>query len=105
MSSSFFEVFEKGYVFEAEPPPEIRLYYDSEGKILDTKYVQKNIQEDSKYIVITQEKYDGLNKKLHFVIDGELIYQKPKKISWFLQQHQLARNPYICKQQQTSKEA
>lgn len=102
--SSFFEVFEKGHVFKAEPPPEIRLYYNEDGKILDTKYVQKNIKQDKKYIVITQEQYDGLNKELHFVIDNELIYKEPKRISWFLKQHQLDRNPYICKQQQTSKE-
>tara|TARA_B100001093_G_scaffold514526_1_gene588744 strand:- start:1907 stop:2200 length:294 start_codon:yes stop_codon:yes gene_type:complete len=95
MSSSFFEIFEKGYVFEAEPPPEIRLYYDSEGKILDTKYVQKNIQEDSKYIIITQEQYDGLNRKLHFVIDNELVYVNKKLRHWYLTQKELARNPYV----------
>ena len=63
MSSTFLEVFEKGHVFEAETPPEIRLYYDGEGKILDVKYVKKNIKQDEKYIVITQEQYDGLNRK------------------------------------------
>ena len=104
MSSTFFEVFEKGHVFEAETPPEIRLYYDGEGKILDVKYVQKNIKQDEKYIVITQEQYDGLNRKLHFVIDKELKYVKPKSKGWFLEQHQLRRNPYICKPQQISKE-
>ena len=104
MSSTFFEIFEKGHVFEAEPPPEIRLYYDSEGKILDVKYVQKKVKEDKKYIVITQEKYDGLNRKLHLVIDEELTYVEPKSKGWFLEQHQLKRNPYICKPQQTYKE-
>ena len=43
---------------------EIRLYYDGEGKILDVKYVKKNIKQDEN-IVITQEQYDGLNRKLH----------------------------------------
>ena len=59
MSNSFFEAFEKGHVFVQEETPEIRLYYDEEGKIIATKYVQKNVKEDSKYIVISQEKYDA----------------------------------------------
>ena len=104
MSSSFFEVFEKDYIFEAQTPPEIRLYYDSEGKILDVKYVKKNVKEDIKYIVITQEQYDGLNRKLNFVVDEQLTYVEPKSKGWFLEQHQLRRNPYICKPQQTYKE-
>lgn len=101
MSNSFFEAFEKGHVFVQEETPEIRLYYDEEGKIIATKYVQKNVKEDSKYIVISQEKYDALNRKLHFVIDEELTYVQPKNKTWFLKQHQLSRNPYICKLQQT----
>ena len=62
MSSTFLEVFEKGHVFRSRDM-EIRLYYDGEGKILDVKYVKKNIKQDEKYIVITQEQYDGLNRK------------------------------------------
>ena len=46
--SSFFEVFEKGHVFKAEPPPEIRLYYNEDRKILDTKYEQKKIKQEKK---------------------------------------------------------
>ena len=104
MSSSFFEIFKKDHIFEAQTPPEIRLYYDSEGKILDVKYVKKNVKEDIKYIVITQEQYDGLNRKLNFVVHEQLTYVEPKSKGWFLEQHQLRRNPYICKPQQIYKE-
>ena len=103
MSSSFFEIFEKGYVFEAEPPPEIRLYYNDEGIVLDKKYVYKDIQEDKKYLVITQEQYDSINYKRHRVIDNELVWISPNKIHWYLNQQELERNPYTCKLQQTYK--
>ena len=58
MSSSFFEA---QHVFESAPPPEIRLYYNQEGVILDKRYVKKEIKEDKLYIVITQEQYDAIN--------------------------------------------
>jgi len=103
MSSSFFEVFEKGYVFEAAPPPEIRLYYNEEGVISDKKYVDKNIQEDKTYIVITQEQYDSINYDRHRVVDRELVWISPNRIHWYLNQEELERNPYTCKLQQTSK--
>ena len=103
MSSSFFEIFDKGYVFEAVPPPEIRLYYNEDGSIIKTAYVEKEYIEEQPYIVITQKQYDSLNKKLHFVIDEELVYVEKKIKHWYLEQDQLARNPYICKQPQTSK--
>ena len=101
MSSSFFKA---QHVFESAPTLEIRLYYDQEGIPLDKKYVNKDILEDKKYIVITQEQYDGINFDRHRIIDNELLWTSPKKTHWYLKQEELERNPYICKLQQTSKE-
>jgi hypothetical protein len=92
MSSSFFEA---QHVFESASPPEIRLYYNEEGVILDKKYVKKDLSEDKTYIVITQEQYDAINFERHCVIDKELVWMIPKKTHWFLKQEQLARNPYV----------
>ena len=92
MNSSFFEA---QHVFESAPPPEMRLYYDKEGVILNKKYVAKDLLEDSLYIVITQEQYDAINYKRHRVIDNELVWITPKKTHWFLKQDELMRNPYV----------
>ena len=99
--SSFFDIVD---VFEAVPPPEIRLYYNEDGSILKTAYVAKELAEQEPYIVITQEQYDSLNRKLNFVIDDELVYVEKKLKLWYLTQAELERNPYVCKQQLTSKE-
>ena len=92
MSSSFFEA---QHVFESASPPEIRLYYNEEGVILDKKYVKKDLSEDKTYIVITQEQYDAINLERHRVIDKELVWITPKTTHWFLKQKELARNPYV----------
>jgi hypothetical protein len=92
MSSSFFEAQQ---VFESATPPEIRLYYNQEGVILDKKYVKKDLSEDKTYIVITQDQYDAINFERHRVIDKELVWITPKTTHWFLEQEELARNPYV----------
>lgn len=94
MSSSFFEA---QNLFK--PPTssiiELRLYYDDEGYVLDKKYVDNALQEESNYIVITQDQYDSINFKRHRVVDKNLVWTDIKKKHWFLQQEELARNPYV----------
>ena len=92
MSSSFFEA---QHVFESTLPPEIRLYYNEEGVILDKKYVKNEVKDNKLFIVITQEQYDAINLKRHRVIDKELVWITPKKTHWFLTQEELTRNPYV----------
>jgi hypothetical protein len=71
------------------------LYYNQEGVILDKKYVKKDLSEDKTYIVITQDQYDAINFERHRVIDKELVWITPKTTHWFLEQEELARNPYV----------
>ena len=91
MSSAFFEV---AHTLQTAEPPEIRLYYDAEGVIINREYVQKSVQEDRAYIVITQEQLDGIGK-YHCVVENELVQIIPKKRHWYLEQSELSRNPYV----------
>jgi len=91
MSSAFFEVADTLQIAE---PPEIRLYYDAEGAIITREYVQKSVQEDRAYIVITQEQLDGIGKH-HRVVENELVQITPKTRHWYLEQSNLSRNPYV----------
>ena len=101
MSNTFFEA---QHEFESATPLEIRLYYDEQGVILDKKYIKKDLFEDRTYIVITQEQYDAISLERHRVVNNELVWIVPNTTYWYLNQEELTRNPYICKQQQTSKE-
>ena len=91
MSSAFFEVADTLQIAE---PPEIRLYYDAEGAIITREYVQKSVQEDRAYIVITQEQLDSIGKH-HRVVENELVQITPKTRHWYLEQSNLSRNPYV----------
>jgi hypothetical protein len=91
MSNAFFEV---AHTLHTVEPPEIRLYYDSEGAIITREYVQKSVQEDRAYIVITQEQLDGIGKH-HRVVENELVRIIPKTRHWYLEQSELSRNPYV----------
>jgi len=91
MSSAFFEVADTLQIAE---PPEIRLNYDAEGAIITREYVQKSVQEDRAYIVITQEQLDGIGKH-HRVVENELVQITPKTRHWYLEQSNLSRNPYV----------
>ena len=91
MSSAFFEV---AHMLQTAEPPEIRLYYDEEGAIITREYVQKSVQEERAYIIITQEQLDGIGK-YHCVVENELVQITPKKRHWYLEQSELSRNPYV----------
>ena len=91
MSSAFFEVAD---TLQIAQPPEIRLYYDAEGAIITREYVQKSVQEERAYIVITQEQLDGIGK-YHRVVENELVQITPKTQHWYLEQSKLSRNPYV----------
>ena len=91
MSSTFFEV---AHLLQAAESPEIRLYYDAEGVIINREYVQKSVQEDRAYIVITQAQLDGIGK-YHCVVENELVWIIPKTQHWYLEQSELSRNPYV----------
>ena len=91
MSSAFFEV---AHTLHTVEPPEIRLYYDAEGAIITHEYVQKSVQEDRAYIVVTQEQLDGIGK-YHCVVENELVHIITKTRHWYLEQSKLSRNPYV----------
>ena len=91
MSSTFFEV---AHLLQAAESPEIRLYYDAEGVIINREYVQKSVQEDRAYIVVTQEQLDDIGK-YHCVVENELVKIIPKTQHWYLEQSELSRNPYV----------
>ena len=97
MSSEFFKALEQIAKETIEAPRifEIRAFYDEEGVIYETRYTDTLIEDESDYIVLTQEQYDGLNRKRHRIIEDKLIWVERKRRHWYLKQEDLTTNPYI----------
>jgi len=97
MSKEFFKAVEKLTQQKTYQPHkfEIRAYYDDQGIIYDMQYVDSQVENKSTYIVLTQEQYDGINRKRHRVIDKKLVWTTPKAQHWYLKQSDLSTNPYI----------
>lgn len=94
MSKDYSLFFDVAHIIDTTvSKPEIRLYFDEDGGILD---ITTNTAQ-GQYIVITQEQFDACYQKRedYTVIDEQLVFTPPKQRTWGLIQQELARNPYV----------
>ena len=95
MNSSFFDA-----IINVETtinkPVEYKVYYAEDSSIIEITTEER----EGKYIVITQLEYDAcMQKQNEYKVEEEkLIFSPPVQKTWNLQQQDLARNPYLCKQ-------
>lgn len=94
-NSAFFEAVNNQ--IQTPPQLEFRLLYDAKGVIINIIHALVDTVETNNYIVITQSEYDACNtvRDRYIVIDGKLVFSPTIKRSWYLEQDELARNPYV----------